>query len=532
MKQKCRSISNIALILTIVFTFLLTGCRIENTKDHTLIGEPPHASSSTPRPLPQPTQTRSQIPTATALHSSTPISSPTSIPIVSVFAPQPWSDDASQAITTLSASDSSWRWQLIADENAADIIIEPGQTGIEIARSPIALSVPFTTELESVTLAEAAEIVSNGHQLVTVGDWASMPLGHKALRVDGHLPFDAEYALGEPWSVRSDPRVALAAERFSNAMKESVARESLVHLAAVGDIMLDRALGYAIQQGDLAFPFALVAATLSEADITIGNLESALGEKGNPAIKSYTFRAPPAAADSLAIAGFDVLSLANNHALDYGPEALLEGIDLLTGRGIAVVGAGANTDSANSPHIQEINGLSIAILGYVNVPVEGTGFDTQSWTASEDQAGLAWAIEEQVNADVTAAAAKTDLVIVILHSGFEYVSQPSQIQAEVAQSAINAGANLVIGHHSHILQGISFYNGGVIAYGLGNFAFEIDGDPSTAILNVWLDESGVRQVEIVPGVIQFGGQPRLAESWEAAEIRRAVYYQTNVLNQQ
>jgi poly-gamma-glutamate synthesis protein (capsule biosynthesis protein) len=532
MKQKSRSMSNIALILTIVFTFLLAGCQIENTKDQTPISDPPQTSSSTRRPLPQPTVTRSQIPTAIALPSPTPISSPTSIPIVSVFAPQLWSDDASQAITKLSASDSSWRWRLIADENAADIVIEPGQTGIEIARRPIALSVPFATELESLTLTEAEEIVSNGHHLVTVGNWASMPLGHKALRVDGHLPFDAQYALGEPWSVRSDPRVTMAAIRFSNAMKESVARESLVHLVAVGDIMLDRALGYAIQQGDVAFPFALVAPTLSEADITVGNLESALGEKGKPAFKNYTFQAPPEAADSLDMAGFDVLSLANNHALDYGPEALLEGIDLLTGRGIAVVGAGVNNDSANSPHVQEINGLSIAFLGYVNVPVEGTGFDTRSWTASEDQAGLAWATEEQVNADVTAAAEKADLVIVILHSGFEYVSQPSQIQAEVAQSAINAGANLVIGHHSHVLQGISFYNGGVIVYGLGNFAFEIDGDPSTAMLNVWLDESGVRQVEIVPAVIQFGGQPRLAESWEAAEIRRGVYYQTNLLNQQ
>jgi poly-gamma-glutamate synthesis protein (capsule biosynthesis protein) len=482
--------------------------------------------------LPQPTQTKSRVPTTTAIPSPTPISSPTSKPIVTVFAPKIWLEDASNAIAKLSVSDSSWQWQLVSDETAADIVIEPGRTGIEIGRSPIALSVPFATEWESVTLTEAEEIVSNGHQQVTVGDWALMPPGHKALRVDGRLPFEAGYALGEPLSVRSNPHVALAAEMFSSTMKESIARESIVHLAAVGDIMLDRALGYAIQQGDLAFPFALVAPILSEADITIGNLESALGEKGNPALKSYTCRAPPAAADSLAMAGFDVLSLANNHALDYGPEALLEGMDLLTGRGIAVVGAGSDIDSATSPHIQEINGLSIAILGYVNVPVEGTGFDTRSWTASEDQAGLAWATEEQVNADVKAAADKADLVIVVLHSGFEYVSQPSQIQAEVAQSAINAGANLVIGHHSHILQGISFFNGGVIAYGLGNFAFEIDGDPSTAILNVWLDKSGVRQVEVVPAIIQFGGQPRIAESWEAAEIRRGLYYQTNLLNQQ
>ena len=122
MKQESQYMPIITLILTIVFTFLLTGCRIENTKDQALISEPPQTSSSTPRPLPQPTQTRSQIPTATALPSPTPISSPTSKPIVTVFAPQLWSDDASYAITTVSASDSSWKWQLISDEKGHVVV--------------------------------------------------------------------------------------------------------------------------------------------------------------------------------------------------------------------------------------------------------------------------------------------------------------------------------------------------------------------------------------------------------------------------
>jgi poly-gamma-glutamate capsule biosynthesis protein CapA/YwtB (metallophosphatase superfamily) len=99
-----------------------------------------------------------------------------------------------------------------------------------------------------------------------------------------------------------------------------------------------------------------------------------------------------------------------------------------------------------------------------------------------------------------------------------------------ARTAIDAGADLVIGHHAHVLQGVEFYQDGVIVYGLGNFAFEIDGDPSTAILNVWLDQDGVRQLEFVPAIIQFGGQPRLAEAWEAGEILQKIYRLTNPLN--
>jgi poly-gamma-glutamate capsule biosynthesis protein CapA/YwtB (metallophosphatase superfamily) len=172
----------------------------------------------------------------------------------------------------------------------------------------------------------------------------------------------------------------------------------------------------------------------------------------------------------------------------------------------------------------------LAFLGYVNVPVEWRGFDTRAWEATADSPGLAWGDPEIIAEDVMAARPHVDLVIVILHSGYEYIAEPSPDQMAAARAAIDAGADMVIGHHAHILQGIEFYNGKVIAYGLGNFAFEIDGDPETALLNVWLDRRGVRQMEIVPAVIRFGGQPRLAHDWEAPAIRQQVYTLTRLLN--
>ena len=270
---------------------------------------------------------------------------------------------------------------------------------------------------------------------------------------------------------------------------------------------------------------------LTPADLTVGNLESALGDLGSPVNKGYTFRAPVEAAEVLAQGGFDLLSLANNHALDYGPLALQQAMDLLHQQGIATVGAGANDPLAHEPIIQEIHGLTLAFLAYVHVPVEVRGFDTQTWTATADHPGMAWADPERIKVDVATALNWADLVIVLLHSGYENVPEPSPPQITAARAAIDGGASLVIGHHTHVLQGVEFYNGGVIVYGLGNFAFEDGGPPESAVLNIWLDEDGVRGMEFVPVIIEIDGHPRPAIENETTTILQWIYNLTEALNQ-
>jgi poly-gamma-glutamate synthesis protein (capsule biosynthesis protein) len=295
--------------------------------------------------------------------------------------------------------------------------------------------------------------------------------------------------------------------------------------------MLDRSLGQALQRGDLAYPFVGVADQLRAADITVGNLESALGDIGEPAPKRYPFRAPPEAAAALELAGFDIVSLANNHAMDYGPQALHQAIALLQEANVAAVGAGANAQEAHAPLLIEQGGLTLAFLSYVNVPVEASsGFDTAVWTATSESPGLAWADPAQIKADIAGLGEEVDVTIVMLHSGIEYQAAPGEAQQEAARTAIDAGADLVIGHHAHILQGIELYGEGVIIYGTGNFAFEIDGDPATALFHIWLDRQGVREIRLEPVLIQFGGQPQLAEPWIAPGIRRTVYALSNLLN--
>ena len=309
----------------------------------------------------------------------------------------------------------------------------------------------------------------------------------------------------------------------------TITPEPIVHLAAVGDIMLGRTLGNIIAGGNITYPFAAVNDWLTQPDITVGNVESALGDAGEPyPDKVYTFQAPPAAVDALALGGFDVVSLANNHGMDYGPEALLQAIDLLRAQNIAPIGAGANRAEAREPHIVTINGVTLAFLAYVQVSLEPNGFTVESWDATDTAAGLAWARPDEVESEVAAIAPHVDHVIVVLHSGIEYLPSPSEDQQALVDAALAGGATLIIGHHAHILQGVRYdaQEKTLVAYGLGNFAFDIDGDPHSAVLHVWLTPDGVEQVELLPVVIRVGGAPRPAEGEEIEEIMQKISRQS------
>ena len=413
-----------------------------------------------------------------------------------------WLDmfNARYLITDKVGDESAWTWRLMpvadpASELAAghaDLAMVAGEAGLPLGVRPVVAAVPFTTDWESIDLASAQHIAANGHSLVQIVFWDELRPPLRALRVNGFHPTDPAYPLLQPYVLQTGPGQEEAADFLAPYLAGALMDHNLVQVAAVGDINMDRALGAIVAGGRTDFPFSQVAPHLQSADIAVGNFECSLGNVGEPEDKSYAFRAPPEAAQSLADAGFDVITLANNHALDYGPEALMQGIDLLEEQAMSTIGAGITADAARAPAFLERNGLTIAFLGYVQVPVEGHPpyFDTQTWTATADKPGLAWAVPEEVAADVAAARIQSDVVIVVLHSGVEYVSAPSPEQMAAARAAIDAGAALVIGHHAHILQGVEFYNGGVIVYGLANFAFNIIGPPETAILQAWLDAGG------------------------------------------
>lgn len=504
---------------------------------------PPTESTTAPQPTTEPQSTPTPEPSATAQPSATPSPSatptttPTPQPVTVAVVPEL---EAELSAAMGDMLNRNYAWKIVPEEDPltalaegrAHLALARGDHGIIVREEPLSFTVPFTTNWEFINTAEAEAFLANGHRLVKVIPWSAMTPDNKALRVDGQHPTDPEYPYRQAWSLSAAPGYDALVEELAPLLRPELEPPATIRLAAVGDINYDRSPAYIIQTtGDLAYPLSRVQPIFEAADYTIGNLESALGDIGEPAAKRYPFRSPPETAQSLAIGGIDLVSLANNHAQDYGPEALLQGIDLLHAAGVATVGGGANDPAAYAPHIAEINGLKVAFLGYVHVPVEAiTHFDTQSWTATADTPGLAWADPARVSADVAAIRPEVDLVVVILHSGYEYIEEPSEPQVAAARAAVDAGADLVVGHHAHILQGIHRYNDGVIAYGLGNFLFNIDGPPETAILNVWLDRDGVRQLELIPAIIQEHGQPRPAEFAESGPILSRVYYLTTLLN--
>lgn len=271
--------------------------------------------------------------------------------------------------------------------------------------------------------------------------------------------------------------------------------------------MLARRLGRAILAGDVDYPFGEVDEVLRSADFTVGNLETALASDGVAADKGYRFISPPAAAPVLADAGFDLMTLANNHALDFGAAALHEGIARLADENIAAIGAGRNSAEAHAPHIVTINNVTLGFLSYVNVPVEWRGFDTEVWTATETSTGVAWGTSAAISADVRTLAPTVDHVIVILHSGYEYLEDPSPIQYTLSHTAINAGATLVVGHHAHVLQGVETNANGTIVYGLGNFAFDVNAESESAILHITLTKDGLTNLSFTPIAVQIDGKP-------------------------
>jgi poly-gamma-glutamate capsule biosynthesis protein CapA/YwtB (metallophosphatase superfamily) len=282
-----------------------------------------------------------------------------------------------------------------------------------------------------------------------------------------------------------------------------------VTLEAVGDIMLGRTVGQQVLAKGPQVVFAGVQSALDSADVLVGNLECAITDQSQPVQKSFDLKAPPETAQALALAGFDVLNQANNHALDFGPAGLADTQSTLKQDGIATVGAGVDASAAHAPVIITRNRLRMAFLGYVDVPPEKSGFDPRSWTATATSPGVAWGDPEQIRTDVQAAKLQADVVIVLLHSGIEITDVINNISAAQrldAQTAIDAGAALVIGSHPHVLQQIERYHGGLIAYSLGNFVFDQYAGVANAsiILRVVLNRTGVQIYDYVPVLIDNG----------------------------
>ncbi len=289
--------------------------------------------------------------------------------------------------------------------------------------------------------------------------------------------------------------------------------DPIVELAFVGDIMLGRSLGERITRGEGETIFASVESTLQSADLAVGNLECAMGEGGVKAHKYYTFLAPPQSAALLKNAGFDLLSLANNHSFDFGTEVFEQTMKLFDANGLGYVGAGFNEDQARTPVVFDVRGLRLAFLAYVEVPKEYIGgFDPIVWTAGPDTPGVSWADDEKIKQDLKSVDPDVDFTVVLFHFGDEGVDVPNPRQIQLSRMAIEYGADLIVGSHPHVLQSAEEYKGRWIFYSMGNFVFDEFSEKSnrSAILWVQISRDTLPEYSLLPLNI-IDGMPRIGE---------------------
>lgn len=317
----------------------------------------------------------------------------------------------------------------------------------------------------------------------------------------------------------------------ATATPRSASPGNSITISAVGDISLARQVVERMEATGADYPYALVA-PLMDGDVGFANLEGALTDRGDPWPKGYNFRTPPRFAPGLRRGGFGVVTLGNNHTMDFGPIGLIDTIEALDGAGILHAGAGGNALAAHIPVIFEAKGLRVAFLGYAATPDESGGFSIRAWAAGNTTPGLALGTPDGIAADVRAAKTIADFVIVAVHAGSEYVTTPNDVQRSLARAALAAGADAYIGAHAHVVQPVEQRGDQLIAWGLGNFIFDLDNvdlanipTPRVSlILDITLTKGvGVSGYRVIP-VTQDEDQdrPRPATAEEAAILRELI----------
>ncbi|MHA6529776.1 CapA family protein [Paenibacillus sp. BAC0078] len=240
-----------------------------------------------------------------------------------------------------------------------------------------------------------------------------------------------------------------------------------VKLNFAGDVIFSGKVGELLEKKGYDYSYAALDGLFKRDDLTILNLETPITTGGvGAADKQFVFKGAPKALDSLKAAGVDAVNLANNHTLDQGEEGLLDTLSHLRSRSIPYVGGGANATEAYTAKYFERQGIRIALLGFTRV------MPRSDWMAGTNKPGVASVYDSAEALKAIAAAKKqADLVVVVVHWGKERMEQYDKTQQALGHSFIDAGADLVMGGHPHVLQGIEPYKGKWIAYSTGNFIF-------------------------------------------------------------
>jgi len=330
----------------------------------------------------------------------------------------------------------------------------------------------------------------------------------------------------------------------ARAAPERVGAEPTASIIAVGDVTLGgqfepwvdalHARGKVDDEGRIRYGMDRVRDVLTQADVTLANLEGTFAQVSPRSPTKFAFKARPELARVLLDGGIDVVSLGNNHIMDYGPGGIVETLGVLDAAGIGWSGAGRDTAEARRPWRTEVRGLTLGFLSYKATgrhdprqPDKGVVFTSTGPTVA--WCHFDWAcLRDMVVADVTRLAAEVDVVVVSFHWGQERKYDPDAYQIVLGRLAIDSGAKVVIGHHPHVVQGVELHGDGVIFYSLGNFLFGGNAepfDPIGAIASIEVGRRGVVSAELIPVRTTSPSapfQPALVEEPERTAVLRQI----------
>lgn len=304
-------------------------------------------------------------------------------------------------------------------------------------------------------------------------------------------------------------------ESVTDTVTPSAAEEEGdINLFFAGDIYLSDAVAAAYKnKGIDGIIDSNLLKDMKDADITMVNQEFTFSNGGKQAEnKQFTFRVNPDYVTAFKDMGIDVVTLANNHSMDFGTEALKDSFDTLNGAGIAYVGAGNNLKEARNIHYVKDKGKTLAFLAASRVIPE------YNWNATETKPGMLTTYDPTfLLEDIKTARENSDYVIVYLHWGIERMDTPKDYQRNLAKQYIDAGADLVIGSHPHVLQGMEYYKGKPIIYSLGNYMF-YSNIKSTAVLKVTLDKELNSKIQLLPAYAANGKTQLISDTNKVREF--------------
>ncbi len=290
-------------------------------------------------------------------------------------------------------------------------------------------------------------------------------------------------------AIQSSIQASIVKTRLADTL---VNQKRELKLAFVGDIMLSREVGdIMLRENDFAYPFRETAEALAGYDLTFGNLEGPISAHGRNQGSIYSFRADPRVVEGLAAAGFNVLSLANNHIWDWGRDALADTVTLLGEKNIATVGAGRNEAEANAPAILRVGDVRVGFLAYTDLYPSGL-------IAHGELPGISDFSLAKATQAVADLKRNADIVVVSFHWGDEYKTKASANQRKIAHALIDAGADIIAGHHPHVVEETEQHKNGWIAYSLGNFIFDMTraGTTEGLLLEVTVNNKSVKSVTV------------------------------------